>query len=182
MPTHDIYDGSDFILGVTMKFLSCLGCIHLKRVYHGVILILSFFKCILGRLNSILRKSRVVSSSFWRFGLWILGYGIFIDLTLGTIITAGNADSSRLVPSHLGFAYVLLLETNHFPWFVDIFPDYALLISLRTFLFWFFCFTSLFKFRKTRFFHYWISITSSLMLVVGLWSIMDEHVSFLITW
>ena len=38
-----------------------------------------------------------------------------------------------LVPSHLGLAYVLLVETNPFSELVVIFPDYALRISLGTF-------------------------------------------------
>ena len=37
------------------------------------------------------------------------------------------------VPSHLGLAYVLLVETNPIPKLIVIFPDYALRISLGTF-------------------------------------------------
>ena len=46
----------------------------------------------------------------------------------------GDAYSSRhLVPSNLGLAYVLLVETNPFLELVVISPDYALRISLGTF-------------------------------------------------
>ena len=46
----------------------------------------------------------------------------------------GDAYSfGHLVPSHLGLAYVLLVETNPFPEPVIIFPDYALRTSLGTF-------------------------------------------------
>ena len=41
--------------------------------------------------------------------------------------------SGHLVPSHLGLAYVLIVETNPFPELVVIFPDYALRTSLGTF-------------------------------------------------
>ena len=46
----------------------------------------------------------------------------------------GDAYSSgHLVPSHLGHAYVLLVETNDFPELVVIFPDYAIRTYLDTF-------------------------------------------------
>ena len=38
-----------------------------------------------------------------------------------------------VVPSHLGLAYVLLVETNSFPELVVIFPDNAIRTSLDTF-------------------------------------------------
>ena len=41
--------------------------------------------------------------------------------------------SGHLAPSHLGFAYVLLVETNLFPEFDVIFADYTLRTSLGTF-------------------------------------------------
>ena len=44
----------------------------------------------------------------------------------GCGIPAGDAFSSGyLVPSHLGLAYVLFVEANHFPELVVIFPDYT---------------------------------------------------------
>ena len=46
-----------------------------------------------------------------------------------------HADSGHLhlVPSHFGLAYGLLVDTNHFPELIVIFPDYSLRTSLGTF-------------------------------------------------
>ena len=55
-------------------------------------------------------------------------------LTDGYIMPTGDANSSgHLVPSNLGLAYVLHIETNPFPELVVIFPDYAIRPSLGTF-------------------------------------------------
>ena len=43
----------------------------------------------------------------------------------------------RMVPSHSGLAHVLLEESNSFPKFVVIFPDYAIRTSLGSFRFCF---------------------------------------------
>ena len=50
-----------------------------------------------------------------------------------SMLTGDAYSSGHLVPSHLGLAYALLVETNPFLEFVVIFPDYALRISLGTF-------------------------------------------------
>ena len=49
-------------------------------------------------------------------------------------MSKGDAYSSgHLVPSHLGVAFALLVETNQFPELVVIFPDFAIRTSLGTF-------------------------------------------------
>ena len=52
----------------------------------------------------------------------------------GCCMPTGDAYSSgHLIPSHLGLAHVLLVETNSFPELVVICPDYAIRTSLDTF-------------------------------------------------
>ena len=48
------------------------------------------------------------------------------------MLTGDAYSSGHLVPSHLGLAYVLLVETNPFPELV-FFPDYSLQTSVGTF-------------------------------------------------
>ena len=47
--------------------------------------------------------------------------------------TGDSYCSGHLIPSYLGLAYVLLVETNPFPELVVIFPDYTLRTSLGSF-------------------------------------------------